>query len=85
MDRNEWLDYLLQDGLLFKRNQLCIPHCSMRENLIKEKHSGGLVGHFGMDKTYEQLNIFYLWLKMRSEVEKYVKTCKVCEYAKGRS
>jgi len=57
----------------------------MRDNLIKEKQSGGLAGHFSIDKTYEQLNRFYLWLKMRSEVEKYVKTCKVCQYAKGRS
>ena len=42
VDRSKWLDYFLQDGLLFKRNHLCIPNCSMRENLIKEKHSGGL-------------------------------------------
>ena len=56
----------------------------MRENLIKEKHSGGLGGHFGADKTYEQLNRFYFWPKMRSKVEKYVKNYKVCQYAKGR-
>jgi hypothetical protein len=39
-DRSPWIDYLIQDGLLFKGNQLCIPDCSMRENLVKEKHSG---------------------------------------------
>ena len=44
----------------------------MREKLINEKHSGGLGGHFGVDKTYEQLNHFYFWPKMRFEVEKYV-------------
>lgn len=57
----------------------------MRENLIKEKHNGGLGGYFGADKTYEQLNRFYFWSKMRSEVEKYVKNCKVCQYAQRRS
>ena len=57
----------------------------MRENLIKEKHSGGLGGHFGIDKTFEHLSHFYFWPKMRSKVEKYVKNCKVCQYAKGRS
>ena len=49
---------MLQDGLLFKRNQLCIPKCSMRDNLIQEKDSGGLAGHFGHDKTHAQLNSF---------------------------
>ena len=33
-------EYTLQNGLLFKGNQLCVPRGSMRENLIKEKHSG---------------------------------------------
>lgn len=60
-----WLDYNLQEKLLFKGGQLCILDCSMRENIICEKHSGGLVGHFGMDKTLEQLNHFYFWPKMR--------------------
>ena len=49
--RTRCLDYLIQDGMLFKGSQLCIPRSSMRENLIKEKHSGGMVGHFGQDKT----------------------------------
>lgn len=35
MDRSKWLDYFLQDGQLFKKNQLCILNWSMRENLIK--------------------------------------------------
>lgn len=54
-DMSPWLDYMIQDGLLFKNDQLCIPNRSMRENLIKEKHSGGLGGHFGQDKTYDLL------------------------------
>ena len=47
VDRTRWLDYLIQDGMLFKGCQLCIPRSSMRENLIKEKHSGGMARHFG--------------------------------------
>jgi hypothetical protein len=41
-DRSPWIDYMIQEGLLFRGNQLCIPIFSMRENLLKEKHSGGL-------------------------------------------
>jgi hypothetical protein len=58
-DRSQWTEYMVQDGLLFRGNQLCIPKCSMKEDLLKEKHSGGLVGHFGHEKTFAQLNNLY--------------------------
>jgi hypothetical protein len=58
-DRSSWMDYMIQNGLLFRGNQLCIPHCSMRENLLKEKHSGRLAGHFGHDKTFVKLSEAY--------------------------
>ena len=51
-NKSPWIDYMLQEGLLFICRQLCIPRCSMRENLLQEKHDGGLVGHFGQDNTY---------------------------------
>jgi hypothetical protein len=51
-DRSQWTKYMIQEGLLFKGNQLCIPKCSMRDNLLKEKHSGGLAGYFIHDKTF---------------------------------
>jgi hypothetical protein len=60
-DRSPWIDYMIQEGLLFRGNQLCIPNCSMRENLLKEKHSGGLAGHFGHDKTFAKLSESYFW------------------------
>jgi hypothetical protein len=51
MDRTPFLDYHIQEGFLFKNQQLCIPQSSLRLNLIRELHSGGLGGHCGMDKT----------------------------------
>jgi len=82
-DRSHWLGFILQ-GLVFKRNKLCIPKFSMRDNLLQEKHSGGLAGHFGNDKTYAQLSNFYFWPGMRTDVQKFVGRCKVCQHAKGR-
>jgi hypothetical protein len=51
-DRIPWKKYLIKNGLLLKGSQLCIPRFSMRDNLLKEKHSGGLARHFGHDKTF---------------------------------
>jgi hypothetical protein len=36
----------------------------MRENLVKEKHSGGLAGHFGHEKMFAKLSESYFWLGM---------------------
>jgi hypothetical protein len=83
-DKIPWTKYLIQDGLLFKRSQLCIPRCSMRDNLMKEKHNRGLVGHFGHDKTFAQLRSSYYWSTMREEVKRFVNKCRIFQYAKGR-
>jgi hypothetical protein len=75
---------MIQDGLLFRGNQLCIPKCSTRENLLKEKHSGGLVGHFGHDKTFSKMNGSYFWPGMRTDVKKFVDKCRICQHRKGK-
>jgi hypothetical protein len=56
----------------------------MRDDLLKEKYSGGLVGHFGHEKTYAQLNSSYYWLGMRSGVKRFVDRCRIWQYAKGK-
>jgi hypothetical protein len=77
-DRSQWDEYIIQEGLLFRGNQLCISNCSLRENLLKEKHNGGLARHFGHDKTFAKLSESYFWLGMRSEVKRFVDRCRIC-------
>jgi hypothetical protein len=83
-DRSQWEEYMIHEGLLFKGNQLCIPKCSMRENLLKEKYSGGLAGHFGHDKTFTKLNESYFWPGMRVDVKIFVDRCRICQHSKGK-
>jgi hypothetical protein len=83
-DRTQWIEYLIQDGLLFKGNQLCIPKSSMRENFLKEKHSGGLAGHFGHENTFRQMNSLYYWPRMRTYVQKFVNICRIFQHVKGK-
>jgi hypothetical protein len=56
----------------------------MRENLLKEKHSGGLALHFGHDKTFKKLNESYFWLGMRADVKRFVDRCRIFQHSKGR-
>ena len=56
----------------------------MRENLLKEKHSGELVGHFGHDKMFSKLNGSYFWPGMRTDVKKFVDRCRIFQHTKGK-
>lgn len=80
-----YADFTLQDGLLFKGGQLCVPKGSMRENLIQEKQNGCLSGHFGLNKTLDLVQRFYCWPKMQRDIRRYVEKCLVCQKAKGNS
>lgn len=70
---------------MFKGAQLCVPRCSMTENLIIEKHSGSLGGYFGCDKTLDRVKRFYYWPKMHLDVNKFVEGYGICQRAKGSS
>ena len=61
---HEYADFLIQEGLLFKGGQLCIPKWSMRDNIIQERYSGVLSSHFGLDKTLELVCRHYFWPKL---------------------
>jgi hypothetical protein len=56
----------------------------MRENLLKEKHSGGLVEHFSHDKMLSKLNGSYFWPGMRTNVKKFVDRCRIFQHTKGK-
>ena len=85
VDSYRWLDYLIQASMLFKGSQLCIPRSSMRENLIKEKHSGGMARHFGKDKTIDIHTKYYFLPQMSQDVKNFVQNCQFCQAAKGFS
>jgi hypothetical protein len=52
VNRTMFLDYHIQEGFLFKNQQLCIPQGSVRLNLIKELH-GGVLSSYGRGMIYK--------------------------------
>ncbi|KAK1601970.1 hypothetical protein QYE76_027075 [Lolium multiflorum] len=63
-------DFYLHQGFLFKGNKLCVPMSSLRLLLLQESHGGGLMGHFGREKTYAMLSTHYYWPRMYRDVER---------------
>jgi hypothetical protein len=79
-----WNKYVLQDGLLYRANKLCVPASSVRLLFLQQAHGGGLIGHFGVKKIEDVLAAHFFWPKMRRDVERYVSRCTTCNKAKYR-
>ena len=77
-------DFYLLNHYLFKGKRLCIPQGSLRNSLIREAHEGGLMGHFGPNKTLEVLKEHFYWPHMRKHVDKHCKSCIACMRAKSK-
>lgn len=76
--------FYLHDGFLFKGRRLCIPQCSLRNLITREAHGGGLMGHFGVDKTLAVVREHFYWPHLKKSVESHCARCVTCKKAKSR-
>ena len=53
----------------------------LRSKIISECHETPLMGHFGIKKTADRVREHFRWVRMRKEVEEFVKTCDICQRA----
>ena len=77
-------DYLLSQGLLFKfdpvsdrRPRLVVPP-SMKDTIIFDAHSGKFGGHFGFEKTWKKIALYYYWPELKQDVSKFCQACLSC-------
>jgi hypothetical protein len=79
-----WNKYVLQDGLLYRANKLCVLASFVHLLFLQEAHGGGLMRHFRVKKIKYVLAAHYFWPKIRRDVECYVSRCMTCNKAKSR-
>lgn len=83
-DKGAFDKFYRHEGYLFREDKLCILNCSLRELLVREAHGGGLMGHFGVQKTFDMLGVHFYWSKMRHDVEQICGKYIICKKAKSK-
>ncbi|GJV89239.1 RNA-directed DNA polymerase [Tanacetum coccineum] len=78
-------EFLVLNGYLFKNNRLCIPKASLRSQLIKVVHVGGLNAHLGQDKTVASVKSRFYWSQLKRDFGAFVKRCVMCQEGKGKA
>ena len=56
-----------------------------KANYLVETHVGALVRQFGRDKTLALVQSNFYWPKMKREVDRHVKQCRICDLGKTKS
>jgi hypothetical protein len=50
--------------------------------MIWESHYSQVPGHFDVEKTVAMLQKHFYWMKLRQEVNKYIRSCTACVISK---
>lgn len=62
--------------------KLLVPK-NQRSKIIKSCHDLPTAAHLGYAKTYSRVTLSYYWPKMRRDVNRYVRACKICASQKA--
>lgn len=80
----------VEDGLLLRKwlsgrevpigepyEQVVVP-MSLRDTVLRWAH-GDVVGHLGVNKTYNHLLRYFYWPQLKKDVRRFIKTCSTCQ------
>lgn len=81
-----YVDKLLPSKIQIDSNvsdwKLLVPK-PQRRHIISSCHDDAKAAHLGYFKTYSRVSLTYYWSKMRRDINKCIKTCKVCSAQKA--
>lgn len=81
--------YLLQDGVLYRRNfrpdgpalLLVVPE-HLRRSVLHQLHDAPTAGHLGLTRTYDRVRRRFFWPSLYRSVRRYVSSCDACQRRK---
>ena len=72
-----------EDGVLYYKDQVCVPDDNdLRKAILEEAHSGSFTIHLGSTKMYQDLKMSFWWSGMKRDVSEFVTKCLVCKRVK---
>lgn len=57
--------------------RLVIPR-EQRSEIIRSQHDPPTCGHLGVSKTLSRVSLKYYWPKMKNDIAKFIKRCRIC-------
>ncbi len=64
--------------------QIVVPNVKeLKSIILYESHDADYSGHVGMARTQKNIERFFWWPGLHSEVQQYVKTCEACQRNKS--
>jgi hypothetical protein len=64
------------------KNQIIYPTPVEVPKILKDNHDTPIAGHPGIKRMLSRIKASYYWKSMRSDIETYVKNCKLCQVNK---
>lgn len=64
------------------KNQMIYPTPAEIPKILKENHDSPIAGHPGINRMFSRIKQTYYWKSMRADIERYVKSCKLCQVNK---
>lgn len=75
--------YSLSSGVLRYDGRIWVgADANMQKQIISAFHDSPIGGHSGFPVTYRRIVSLFKWTGMKSDVQSFVRSCRVCQQAK---
>lgn len=93
---SDYPNWKVENGILFKQTanlnkgllmededtwKIVLPR-GQRAELLQRFHDDPTAGHQGTNRTFDRMHRKYYWPKMKQDVSRYIRRCKVCQQTK---